>query len=68
MKKINWATTQDLIDCSIHIKDDGLSTGARVEIYIDGLDGRYGIYEISHFHTVPNLILKVKKIKDNLAK
>lgn len=69
MKKVKHAQTKDLLIAIEDMKDtDKLPLDARVEVYIEGQDERYGIVSISHFHFVPNLVLTIKKITDNIAK
>lgn len=67
--KKQWATTEDLKKVISHMEnEDGLNLGARVEVYIEGEDDRYGITSMGHFSIVPNMTLTIEKIKDNKAK
>ena len=63
-----YATTDDLLKVVKHMKKDGFATTARVEVYIEGSDTRYGVTSISHYSVIPNVVLRIEKINDNEAK
>lgn len=68
MKKNKHATTKNLKKGIRQMEKESLSLGARVEIYLKDDPRRFGIVGISHYHAIPNLVLKIEEIKDNLAK
>ena len=67
-KKIKkWMETKELERAIKQMRKEKLGD-ARVELYFENGEARYGIVKISHFHAIPNLVLTIKKIDDNYAK
>ncbi len=65
-KKVSFATTKTLKkSIDIMLNNCKMEDFAKVEVFIEGEknEKKYGIVGISHFHAIPNLVLKIKEMK-----